>query len=142
LKTIAAVLAEGSNVMRLQLVPPGAVLALLADAHAGDYEAQRLVAIMHCLADKLYCIEAPSSGGPACLTCEQQFWRGCYPRLITVLNAECERPNAALVCGVCTNCYNTHSAIHELHEAVLRAMHDRFGLVARRLPRFSEAGHA
>jgi hypothetical protein len=91
-------------VWRLSLVPPEATSSLLEDARSGHAEAQRLVTIMNALADKLFAIDAPTEGGAACLTCDAQFWRGHYPRLVSVLSAEHPTPDAALVYGVCHTC--------------------------------------
>jgi hypothetical protein len=135
-----AQVSEGAGVWRLSLVPPEAAPSLLADAHTGDVEAQRLVTIMSALADKLFAIDAPRTEA-ACLLCDAQFWRGRYPRLLSVLNAEREDPDAALVCGVCSTCCAAHDA-NTLHDAIISALSTRFTLSLRRLPPFHAAGRA
>jgi hypothetical protein len=132
---------EGGGLWRLSIIPPESAPSLLANAQAGDVEAQRLITIMNALADKLFAIDAPTDGGSTCLICEAQFWRGRYPRLLSVLNAEREDPDAALVCGVCSTCCAAYGA-NALHDAIISALSTRFTLSLRRLPPFHAAGHA
>jgi hypothetical protein len=68
---------------------------------------------------------------PTCLLCSECFWRERYPRLVGVLTADVDAPNATFVCGICQDCWAARNDDPALRTAILASLRDRYGLELR-----------
>jgi hypothetical protein len=142
-ETLSAVLAEGGGALLLALIASDSLDPLLADICTGDREALRLGRILARLSQVLDAHQVPSDTAPLCLCCPQRFTGHDYPRLVTVLSADCAEPNAALVAGVCVRCFVAQDSKAALHAVVLKGLSARFGLELRQVPLLTAVvGHA
>jgi hypothetical protein len=138
-ETIAHAFTEGGGFWRLILLGAQHAEALTEAVEDGEPSACRLAWILAAFRDRLDAHATVSDTTPTCLLCPQLLWREHYPRLVGVLTADVDEPDATCVCGICQACWATRADDPALRTAVLASLRERYGLDLRVLPAF---GHA